>query len=259
MKKRTLYTCRGLTLFCAAALVMVAAGASFATTVPEQPEIDVVWSQSDGIRPEIFYTSRTEGSWSEPLMVTDDYYDNMHPVIDQDSRGTRWLFFTAYDNQRTEIRYTTGSAGVWEKSKPLSSEMKANSGPSVIIDGSDAVWVVWSAGDGGPDDIYFAVNKDGAWSGPQLLHEANDTPDTLPVISLNDRQQPAVSWQQLQESEYVVLTSAYDGSQWSEPVVVPAVDEQENENSGADMIVLPDFINHGGMIFIRAYQDEIKK
>ena len=256
MKKRNLFTRLGLTALCVAALTMVGALTASAEAVPVQQEVDVVWSKSDGIRPEIFLATNSAGTWSEPEMVTDDYYDNMHPVIDRDSGGTRWLFWTAYDDSRTEIRFTTGSAGEWEKSQPLADEMKSNTGPSAVIDKNDAVWVVWSASDGELDDIYYAVNEDGEWSESRILHEANEVPDTLPVVTLNDEEgMPSVTWKQLQGDKYVSVTSVYDGSEWSSPVVIQETDEPANEDSGADKIVLPDFISQSGMVFIRAYQN----
>ncbi len=250
MKKRMMYTWSALTMVCLGALMIIGVANASAEEQTDQQEVDLVWTKSDGIRPEIFYTTRVAGSWSEPVMVTDDWYDNMHPVIDRESNGTRWVFWTAYDNYRTEIRYTTGSGENWEENEPLASDMKSNSGPSAVIDEDDAVWVVWSASDeDGLDDIYFAVNKDGQWSDPNMIHEANDIPDTLPVVELGEEGVPTVTWKQLGGDDYVELTTSYDGSDWSQPVVSENQDEPTDENS----IVLPDFVNESGMVFIRAY------
>jgi len=239
-----------LTMVCLGALMIVGVVSASAEDQTDQQDVDLVWTKSDGIRPEIFYTTRVAGSWSEPVMVTDDWYDNMHPVIDRDSTGTKCVFWTAYDNYRTEIRYTTGSGGDWEENNSLASEMKSNSGPSAVIDKEDAVWVVWSAsGEDDLDDVYFAVNKDGQWSDPGMIHDANDTPDTLPVVELDDEGVPTVTWQQLRGDDYVELTSSYDGSDWSQP----DVSEEQGEASDEDSIVLPDFVTESGMVFIRAY------
>jgi hypothetical protein len=216
-------------------------------------EIDVVWSQSDGIRPEIFFTSSTGGSWSEPVMLSDDYYDNLHPVIDRDSQGTRWVFWRAYDNQKTEIRYTTGSSGNWEETKPLSEALQANNAPSVVIDAADTVWVVWSANDGGMDDIYYAVHKDGNWSKPAQLHETNDVPDILPVIELNDEQLPQVTWKRMEGGRYLAVTSSYDGSGWSEPVLRQDGEQPDDDKVGEEVIELPDFVSNSGLVFVRTY------
>ena len=253
MKKRILCVRYSLIPLGMLILVAMSSNALVADDSPEKKEVDVVWTKSDGIRPEIFYTTTSDGNWSEPMMVTDDYFDNMHPVIDRDTAGTRWIFWTAYDNGRTEIRYTTGDGNEWEPPRSLAFEMKSNTGPSVVIDKDDAVWVVWSASEEDLDDIYYSVNRDGVWSEAQILHETNDTPDTLPVIELNDAGTPSVSWKQLRDDGYVALTASYDDSTWSQPVVVEE-DEGNGDGSENETVTLPDFIQQGGMVFIREYQ-----
>ncbi|MGI9569617.1 MAG: hypothetical protein ACR2PH_07760, partial [Desulfobulbia bacterium] len=93
--------------------------------VPEiDNDIDVVWSSSDGLKMEIYYSQRKDGVWQEPVRITDDHYDNMYPVIDRDSSGNRWIFWTAYDSGRMDIHYTSGDGEEWQTSELLSSENK---------------------------------------------------------------------------------------------------------------------------------------
>lgn len=217
----------------------------------QRQEIDVVWSKSDGIRPEIFYTTFTGSDWSEPVMVTDDYFDNMHPVIDRDSSGTRWLFWSAYDSGKSEIRYTKGNDDDWETPRALAAELVSNNGPSVVIADNDEVWIVWSGSDGGLDDIYYAVNRNGTWTETERLHDANEVPDTLPVIGLDDEGRIWVSWKQYRGAGYAEVMSVYDETQWSNPEVI---DPEKGENESEDEIVLPDFVEQGGMIFTRLYE-----
>ena len=93
-------------------------------------DIDVVWSSSDGLKMEIYYSQRKDGIWQEPVRVTDNHYDNMYPVIDRDSSGKRWIFWTAYDNGRMEIHYTSGDGEEWQTSELLSSDKKTNISPA---------------------------------------------------------------------------------------------------------------------------------
>lgn len=237
-----------------AVLLLLSVSVSISAQEQKGPqEIDVVWSKSDGIRPEIFFSNYTSGSWSEPEMISDDYFDNLHPVIDRDSQGVRWVFWRAYDSLKTEIRYTKGSSGEWAENKALSDTMPSNNAPSVVIDTSDTVWVVWSANSGGLDDIYFSMHADGDWSKPALLHETNNSADVLPVIELNQEQQPLVSWKRMQDGSYVNMTSQYDGSAWSEPGVMQDAVAQDSAEASEDLIELPDFIDNGGIVFIRSY------
>jgi len=214
-------------------------------------EIDVVWSTSDGQRQEIYYTNRKEGSWTEPVRITDDYYDNMYPVIDKDSSGRRWVFWTAYNNGTMELRYTTGENGTWSESETLAGEMTSNISPSVIIDTEDTVWVVWSANDGDLDDIYFAANKKDSWSEPTLLHEPNSVADMLPEIELDGAGRPVVSWKTLKNGRTTVVASRLTDSHWSEPEIEEIVDTAGQDDS--EKLELPSFVINSSMVFVRIY------
>lgn len=217
-------------------------------------EIDAVWTQSDGIRPEIFYSQNVSGVWSEPVMVTDDYYDNMYPVIDQDSKGKKWLFWTAYDNQLMDIRYTTGQDGEWADSMSLTTGMQRNIAPSVIIDKSDVVRLVWSANSDGAGDIFYATNKDGLWSDPVLVNEPNATADVLPIVELNEDDQPVVTWKGMSDGKMVDLVRSWDGERWSEvTVVTEEQSRKQDDESDSEMIELAEFMPKSGMVFLRVY------
>jgi len=59
---------------------------------------DLVWSQSDGLREEIFLANYKDGIWSKSVAITDDNADNLHPAVDQTSNGTRWIAWTAIED-----------------------------------------------------------------------------------------------------------------------------------------------------------------
>ena len=214
-------------------------------------DVDVVWSTSDDQRQEIYYANKTEGLWTEPVRITDDYYDNMYPVIDRDSSGRRWVFWSAYSNGSMELRYTTGENGNWAEGETLAAEMTTNISPSVIIDKDDTVWVVWSANDGELDDIYFAVNEKGSWSSPANLHESNSVADMLPEIEFDGSGRPSVSWRRLHDGKPTVVTSRLTDNQWSEPEVMETIDTTDQEDG--ETLELPSFINNSSMVFVRIY------
>lgn len=214
-------------------------------------EVDLVWSTSDGQRMEIFYANKKNGDWSEPVRITDDYYNNMYPVIDRDNSGKRWVFWTAYNDGRMELRYTTGNNDEWQESVTLTDEKKTNISPSLVIDKEDTVWVVWSANDGGLDDIYFAVNSEENWSEPQQLHDLNSVADMLPVIELDDSGSPAVKWQSMTDGELTVVASTFADDEWTDPAITEPVEAAEPTDD--EIIELPSFINNTSMVFVRVY------
>jgi len=215
--------------------------------------VDAVWSGSDGIRREIFFAERLNGEWTKPVMVTDDYFDNQYPVIDQDGAGVKWLFWSAYDNGATTIRYTTGGLDGWRGPASLDSNMTSNLSPSVIIDKDNAVWLAWSANNGGLDDIYYAVNRNGSWSKPTRLNKDNDRADVLPVIELDENGSPVVTWKSMIDGEYRLMSSTWNGSEWTEETQIDAADGSTPNQSEGESVELPESINAAGTIFLRVY------
>lgn len=215
-------------------------------------DIDVVWSSSDGLKTEIYYSQRKDGIWQEPVQVTDDHYNNLYPVIDRDSNGTRWIFWTAHERGRMDIHYTTGNGDEWQNSEILSSGKKSNFSPSMVIDTQDKVWVVWSANNDDLDDIMYAFYQNGSWSDPATVHEPNSTPDLLPVVEIGGDGTPQVSWRAAREGQNVVLSSKWFDTEWSEPHVEEAADS--NQEEGEEKIIeLPHFVNRTSMVFVRVY------
>jgi hypothetical protein len=226
---------------------------TLAEPVPEEREIDVVWSTSDGRKMEIYYSCKSKGVWSEPEQVTDDHYDNMYPVVDRDSSGRRWVFWSAYDNGRMELRYAISTEDGWERSEDLASELKKNLAPSVVIDSQDRVWVVWSANDGGFDDIMFAYYQNGSWSEPVRLHAENDIPDVLPTVELDPEGNPVINWQMLAGGKYITVTSRWTGSEWSEAELLGEEVLEDKVETEENVLELPSFMSNSGSVFIRAY------
>lgn len=219
----------------------------------EDYEVDAVWSTSDGIGMEIFYSNRKDGVWSEPIQVTDDYFDNMYPVIDRDSLGRMWTFWTAYYNGRTEIHYSVFDGKDWKPGEFIVFDQKSNVAPSVVIDGKDKIWITWSANDGGFDDILFAYYQNGSWSEPVRLHAENDIPDVLPTVELEPDGNPVINWRMLADGKYITVTSRWTGSEWSE---VEPLDEEAAEDKAEveeNLLELPPFMSKSSAVFIRAY------
>ncbi len=217
-----------------------------------QEDIDVVWSSSDGLKMEIYYSQRQHDFWSEPVRVTDDHYDNVYPVVDRDSSGKRWIFWSAYDNGRMELHYTTGRGEEWQDSEVLEADKETNISPSVVIDKEDRVWVVWSANDGLADDIMYAYFQDGSWSDPATVHGENELPDMLPVIEIDPAGSPSVTWRASRNGENITLASRWVDGQWSEPEI-QKIETEEDQDPKDKMLELPSFMNKSSMVFIRVY------
>ena len=215
-------------------------------------DIDVVWSSSDGQKMEIYYSQRKDGIWQEPVRVTDDYYDNIYPVVDRDSSGKRWIFWTAYDSGRMEIHYTSGDGVEWQNSELLLSGKKTNLSPSMVIDKQDRIWVVWSANNDDLDEIMYSFFQSGSWSDPDFVHEPNEAPDLLPVIDISGDGTPQVVWRAARKGKHITLSSTWIKDDWSEPLIEEIKDSDKDADEER-IIELPQFVNRTSMVFVRVY------
>jgi hypothetical protein len=230
----------------------LAAPAARAADAAVTGDADLVWVESDGIRHEIFYSSFKDGAWRAPLQVTDDYFDNLHPVIDRDGKGRRWLFWTASDDGRLTLHYVVDDKGKWSEVKDVPTDLHSSIAPSIVIDDRDVLWLVWSGNTGTVDDIYWATLQDGKWSEPQTVHEKDDVPDILPKITLQDDGTLRVAWKKIIDGRYRKVESFQTDGQWSTPRVV---EEKDSERAvpEKEKIPLPDFVRDDDRAFVRLY------
>ncbi len=218
-----------------------------------EKEADAVWIESDGMRHEVFYSSFIAGSWSEPVQVTDDYFDNLYPVIDRDSQGKKWLFWTASDNGKLFLRYTTSTGSGWAESKDVPVELHSSIAPSMLIDSDNVLWLVWSGNTGGQDDIYFATCRKGIWSSPKTLNPEDEVPDILPQIFLAGNNEITVIWKKYLNGSYRQVQSTWDGKKWSSFAEIEPIGKTEAEQLEDQEIPVPAFIRDDERAFIRIY------
>ena len=217
-------------------------------------DADLVWIESDGIRHEVFFTTLHDGKWSPPFQVTDDLFDNLHPVIDRDKEGKRWLFWTASDDGRLSLHYATFSDSEWSEIQDVPVELNSSIAPSVVVDGKGVLWLVWAGNTGGVDDIYWATLQKGKWSKARTLNQKDEVPDILPKISLTGNGTVHVVWKKFIDGSYQDIQSSWDGKKWSSPAVLKDEEmaEQDSLQNEKEM-VLPVFIKDDDRAFVRLY------
>lgn len=231
-----------------ACTISVAGGAE----VPSENDMDIIWTESDGQRFGIFFSSYRSGNWEDPEKITKDDVDNLHPSIDVGPDGKKWAVWTAIDSSGFEIRYSVYSGGNWSSAEKIPSSLTSNIKPSIIVDSSNIPWVVWSGNNGGDDDIYFTRFINGSWAAEQCIHGQNSVPDILPFLDIDDQGLPVASWKRFLGSDYVEVSSTWDGGAWSAPEVVDqSTDETEERTAQESQVTLPEFVKDTRQVFLR--------
>jgi hypothetical protein len=205
-------------------------------------EQEIVWSQSDGLRYEIYHSATTEGTWEQPEKLTDNNANNRHPAFAIAPDGTRWIFWSAIRPDGISIQYLVGNGGEW--SEPISLDMedlRSSIAPSVLIDKKGVVWMVWAGNNGtNQDEIYWNRYTGSGWQKPQMINTANQVPDIRPEIRYNKQGQLEVQWQGFREGKYRDLVSVWTGTAWS-----PEQEFEKEKKDKEEAPVLPDFVPQG--------------
>jgi hypothetical protein len=199
---------------------------------------ELVWSQSDGLRHEIYHSSSQDGVWAAPEKLTNDNANKLHPAFAIAPDSSRWIFWSAVNPDSISISYIVGQDGKW--SEPVKLEMQDLSSaiaPSVMIDKTGVVWLVWAGNNGGQDEIYWTRYAHSVWQKPQLINKANQVPDIRPEMGQNAQGKIEVRWEGFRDGHYVPLLSTYTEGSWSlEEEFVQEEEEQEVKP------ILPEFV-----------------
>jgi hypothetical protein len=248
-KKTNQYFVQFLVLTCCLALPGLSSGKNAIAA-----QKDLVWSQSDGLRHEIFTSSYQGTEWTTPIKITDNNANNLHPVLEKGSNGEKWLFWSAVRPNGISIEYAVFENNEWSAPQKLPFEQNSSIAPSVLADNHGRVCLVWAGNDGGNDDVYVSWLHGKKWTDPKIIHAANEVPDITPEIFYNEEGKIEVSWIGFRGKSYTKLTSVYsENAGWSaEQEKLENEEEQAQDQEEQDM-ELPSFLPSNSQFFLKIY------
>ncbi len=215
---------------------------------------DLAWSQSDGLRHEIFSSTQKDGEWTPPVKITDNNANNLHPVLEIGTNGTKWLFWSAVRPNGISVQYAIFQNNEWSEPQTLPMEQHSAITPSVLADKDGGVWLVWAGNDGGNDDIYFSRFQKKMWTDPKIVHTSNEVPDIKPEISYNEEGKIEVSWIGFRSKAYKKLASVYtDNTGWSAEQEKLETEKEDVQNEEEQKIKLPSFLPSDSQFFLKIY------
>ncbi|MCI5148712.1 MAG: hypothetical protein D3916_04865 [Candidatus Electrothrix sp. MAN1_4] len=215
---------------------------------------DLVWSQSDGLRHEIFTSSYQDNDWTRPVKITDNNANNLHPVLDIGTDGKKWLFWSAVRPDGISIEYAIFQGHEWSDPQKFPGEQHSSITPSVVADRNGGAWLVWAGNDGDNDDIYFSRYQTDKWSKPQVLHAQNEVPDIKPEIAYNEEGQIEVNWIGFRDNSYTKRISVYtEDTGWSAEQEKLENEEEQAQNQKEQETEIPSFLPADSQFFLKIY------
>ncbi len=214
---------------------------------------DLVWSASDGVRREVFFSSLINENWTEPFQITYDNADNLTPSIDRTSQGIRYVVWAALDQTGHTIRYAVSEGSGWSESRTIPELPWTATTPFISVGPDGDIWVVFAGNNGDSDDIYYTRLAGTTWTKPERVHAENQVPDIQPYLEIDDTGRMLVTWEGYREDQYRMLRSVWNGEGWEEEVLLEDQDDTESIADESGTTEIPEFVEDRLHAFLRVY------
>lgn len=169
---------------------------------------------------------RREGSWSDPVALTEPGLDLFRPAVAVAGDGTPWVFWSqqlgaddTYVGGDWELLARRAGPGEPGPVVRLSEEPAADIFPSAATTADGWVWVAWMAIRGGNSRILAARQEGAGFGRPEVVA---DTPanEWTPCLAAGPDGALAVVWDTYEKGDYDVYARFRRGEGWGEPVAV---------------------------------------
>ena len=184
-----------------------------------------VWADQSAEEHAIFLSRQSGSTWGKVEKLTNNDVVNVVPAVTKTADGKIFVVWSAFRDGEAQLRYKISNGSQWSEEQILYTGLTSNTAPAVCVDDSGTIWIAWAGFNGVNDEIYFTNNKNGEFSTATAITD-NEIPDILPVLGIDDTTgTPWLEWQQFAPAGYVSYEAAWNGSQWSPPVLVSTEDD----------------------------------
>ena len=207
-----------------------------------------VWTQSDGIRDNIWASRYLVGSgWGAPVLLETDNGSNnttFAPQVAINEGGDAVAVWQQYDGLRSNIwanRYVVGSG--WTGPVVLETDPGTAFAPQVVVDALSNAVVIWHQSDGTRTNIvsnrYIAGS---GWSGAAVIETDNAGSAKSPQLASNPGGNTVAVWAQSDGTrDNIWAARYYYATGWAAPVLI----ETDNAGGAAEPQIAVDGSGNG--------------
>jgi len=218
----------------------------------ENIQAELTWAESDGENYQIFFSSLSNNLWEKKVQLTHNNFTNILPSISSGSDGIVWIVWSAFNNSKSNLFFCNSFGNSWSDPVQISTNLSSNTSPCIIIDNENIPWIVWAGFDGQDDDIFFTKWNGNDWEIPLRINRDDTYPDILPVIGIDERGTPWVSWSGYDGNKYRNYFSKWTETGWEDETILEKEDLYQSAiTEEADSIpILPNFLRDENMASI---------
>ncbi|MFH0780920.1 MAG: hypothetical protein V2B20_03075 [Pseudomonadota bacterium] len=180
------------------------------------------WANKVGTDNMIYISRNIGGTWTTPETVSTKGGINVVPSVTSTDGENLFAVWSNYSGSQAQLRYRQLINGSWSEENEYYTGLSANMSASTAYDNSGKLWMVWSGYSGISDEIYYTTWNGSAFETAKTI-TSNDVPDILPVLGIDTATgNPWVQWKRYSPTGYQQYESIWNGSEWTEPVLVKA-------------------------------------
>lgn len=202
------------------------ATATTSTADSAQPASKAVWTwaEKSGNENAVFISRQVGQTWEKPQKISVQEGINVVPTVTRTAGENLMVVWTNFTGSQAQLHYRQLIDGQWSEEKEYYTGLSSNTSPSVSVDLAGKIWLVWAGFNGISDEIYYST-----WNGTSFATATaittNDVPDIQPVLAIDAATgNPWIQWLQFSTKGYVKYETAWNGSAWSAPLLVPETD-----------------------------------
>ena len=168
----------------------------------------------------------TNGSWGQPIAISEPGGDLWRPAIAVDGSGRAWVFWSANKSTSGLANYDlyarpveNGNAG---QTVQLTNEAGSDVDPAATTDSTGRVWVAWQAWRKGRATILSATQNGSQFSKPAVV-ASSDGNEWNPAIAADHNGRVSVAWDSYRNGDYdIYLRTATRPGSWGKDIAVAA-------------------------------------
>ncbi|MEO7155925.1 MAG: hypothetical protein ABI039_00100 [Vicinamibacterales bacterium] len=156
-----------------------------------------------------------DGSWGDPIAVTDRKQEVYRPAISVDGKGRVWVIYSTHadadknlDHGNWELMARSLDATGKNPSEPIniSNAPGADFMPAAVTDSSGNVWVTWVGARDKAFNVYAAHLEGETFSKPRRMTESSGN-EWEPSIATDTNGNVAIAWDTYEKGDYDVYLS----------------------------------------------------
>lgn len=189
----------------------------------------IVWHQNDGSNTQIFRSEYSNGAWSDPSSLTDNFSPDgqnaTSPHVDINNSGEALIVWNQSDGSNNQIFRSEYREGVWNDPTSLSDNISPDGQsvtgmPDVALNDDGEGVIVWTQSDGSNPQIFRSEYREGSWIDPKNLAD-NISPGGQsaggPDVAINSIGDSVVVWLQSVGTDSQIFRSEYRNGVWAMP------------------------------------------